>query len=928
MIVHKKKPIALILAHAIGVGAFVAVPAVALAQQADAQKVERVTITGSNIPRTDIEGPAPVQIITREEIERSGRQTISEIIHMLPSDNNGTVPSSFQSGFAHGATGVSLRGLSVNSTLVLVNGYRMATYGLGDDGQRSFVDLNTIPLDAVERVEVLKDGASAIYGSDAIAGVVNVILRKDYKGATASVDYGTSYKHDGDQKHLSGTLGFGDLNQDGYNFFLNVEGRNQDAISAKTRPSYIGTNDLTSQGYGDSRPGGYPFDGQSLGRGSPQGTYLDLNTGDALRGQATCPPANIDANGLCRWSTKDYEQLQPEVHSTNLFGRLTKKISNDLEAFLELGLFDSKNKSLGTPSPTRATVFAINSNSVISQAIDVAAAGSLAYNPFSPSGGAATGANIPSDWTIGDPIRYYGATTDVGPRAQEDNSRLTRFVVGLKGTNANWDWNAAAGDITSKLESTLRGYLNYTAFSAAVLNGDYLPGGSNSAAVLAAVAPALTTNSKSESTFFSLNGTHEFAQLAGGPLSIALGTDFRREKVDSPAVPGTGDGTVLGLGYSKAVGSRDITAIYAEISVPLAKTFEVSLAARTDHYSDYGNSTTPKVGAKWTPIKELAIRGTYSEGFRAPNFSENGSSATAGYVPSFTDPVRCPGGTAVPGATGACSINVGVVTTGNPSIQPEKSKSYTFGTVFEPNKHINVALDYYHIVRSNEIVQIDPNVWASNPSAFPGVTAIRDTTVAPEYAGDPGPLLALLAPYVNATKTVTNGVDFDLRNMFDLGTAGKLTTDLNITQLIKFERTNSDGSISSYAGNHGPVQMSSGAGMPKTRATLAINWDIGATSVTGRFNYRSRIRNTDGAAPQTFGDLPVPEYTASFTTFDLFGSYKIDKNWQVSGSVTNLFNRLAPLDLVAYANQNFNGTYDMAGAIGRYYNVAARYTWK
>src|SRR5215207_6083821 len=154
------------------------------------QTLERVTVTGSNIKRTDTETASPVQVITRQEIERTGKQSIQEVLLSVTANGQGSLPSSFTNGFASGSAAVSLRGLGVNSTLVLVNGRRMTTYGLADDGSRTFVDLNSIPLELVERVEVLKDGGSAVYGADAVGGVVNIILRKNYTGATAGITYG------------------------------------------------------------------------------------------------------------------------------------------------------------------------------------------------------------------------------------------------------------------------------------------------------------------------------------------------------------------------------------------------------------------------------------------------------------------------------------------------------------------------------------------------------------------------------------------------------------------------------------------------------------------------------------------------------------------------------------------------------------------
>ena len=155
-----------------------------------AQETQRVEITGTNIRRVQSETASPVQTVTREDIEKSGKTSVAELLQTLAVDNQGSVPMTFGSGFAGGASGISLRGLGAASTLVLVNGRRVAPYGLADDGQKVFADLNMIPLEAVERVEILKDGASSIYGSDAIAGVVNVILRKDYKGIEFSAGGG------------------------------------------------------------------------------------------------------------------------------------------------------------------------------------------------------------------------------------------------------------------------------------------------------------------------------------------------------------------------------------------------------------------------------------------------------------------------------------------------------------------------------------------------------------------------------------------------------------------------------------------------------------------------------------------------------------------------------------------------------------------
>lgn len=195
----------------------------------DAQ-LQEVVVTGSRISRTDVETASPITVLSRDDLEKSGQQNLAEIIRNISAEGQGSLPAAFTAGFASGASAISLRGLGVNSTLVLVNGRRMAPYGLADDGVRVFTDLNSLPLEAVERIDIVKDGASAVYGSDAIAGVVNVILRKTYSGATITADAGTSYHDDGSTGRVAGSYGFSDLAADKYNIYFTVEVSTQDAI--------------------------------------------------------------------------------------------------------------------------------------------------------------------------------------------------------------------------------------------------------------------------------------------------------------------------------------------------------------------------------------------------------------------------------------------------------------------------------------------------------------------------------------------------------------------------------------------------------------------------------------------------------------------------------------------------------------------------
>ena len=265
-------------------------------QEQQAKQLQTITVTGSALPRVDVETPSPVTVITAAQIERSGLKTVSDVVRAISADNSGSIPTSFTAGFAAGSSGVALRGLTVNSTLVLIDGRRSASYALADDGQRTFVDLNTIPVNAVERIDVLKDGASSLYGADAIAGVVNIILKPSYRGGEATAEIGTSQHGGGTTKRFTGLLGGGDLDKDGHNAYLSVEYQKDDPIKLKDRDFPYNTTDLSSIG-GNNLIQGQP----SLNLGSTYGTVTpamltrpgDLTSGVPLPGAVAQPLRSI-----------------------------------------------------------------------------------------------------------------------------------------------------------------------------------------------------------------------------------------------------------------------------------------------------------------------------------------------------------------------------------------------------------------------------------------------------------------------------------------------------------------------------------------------------------------------------------------------------------------------------------------------------------
>ncbi|MDE2430030.1 MAG: TonB-dependent receptor plug domain-containing protein, partial [Burkholderiales bacterium] len=404
------------------------------------EAVQKIEITGSSIKRTDAEGVASIQVMNRKEIEETGKTSIADVVRSISADNNGSISGSFTNGFAGSASGVSLRGLSVSSTLVLINGRRTAPYGFGDDGQRSFVDLNSIPMDAVDRIEIVKDGASAIYGSDAIAGVVNIILRKSYVGKSIAASVGQSSRGDGTTSSASASFGFGDLQSDKYNVFVNIDARKQEKIRQSDRGSYIGQADARPWGGRDQR-GGQTTAG-NLGGSSFLGTVRPVNAAGGIiagRGiqnlKGTCDPINMDPlggssqnnkGGGCLWDPVQFATIQPETQNLNLYTRGTLAINENTQAYAELGLFNSKAKTMTTPSGLTGTGF-----DLVHARVNNTATGPDQLllpighpdNPFTDARARPRGL---------DPSR---------PRTSDLETTVARALVGLKGTIGEWDYD-------------------------------------------------------------------------------------------------------------------------------------------------------------------------------------------------------------------------------------------------------------------------------------------------------------------------------------------------------------------------------------------------------------------------------------------------------------------------------------------------------
>ncbi|RDS80235.1 TonB-dependent receptor [Dyella monticola] len=905
--------------------------------QANTKQLQTITVTGSALPRVDTETPSPVTVITAQQIARSGFTTISDVVRSISADNSGSIPNAFTNGFAAGASGVALRGLTVNSTLVLIDGHRAASYPVSDDGERSFVDLNTIPIAAVERIEVLKDGASSLYGADAIAGVVNIILKPGYQGVEGTADIGNSQHGGGFTKKATFLAGGGDLDTDHYNAYFSAQYEMDNPIYNRTRDYPYNTKDLSGIG-GPNGAWGNPatFAGSTVGAVAPGTVAAGGNTLTGATQVGPWQPLGACTNGTQLTTTTgvgsycqqnqvaQYGEVQPQTEQGGLYGRVTFKINDTTKAYLSVGYMESKMWAQFTPQQVQVST-PNNTNNIALPPILTSGPNKGQLNPNDPF--AAQDEYALLNYAFGDI-----------PQDNTYNNHNARVVGDISGEVGEWNYDAALVLNHDWLTTQQSGFISYPALLNAVSSGSYnfINPSANSAAEIAALSPNLSKQSTSDLDSLDLSANRSLFDLPGGSAGLAVGAQFRYEAQNDPAL--NPDDLYQGLGIAQTKGDRNVSGAYAEFDMPLLDSLEVDASGRFDHYSDVGNNFSPKVGFKWKPLDWVAIRGTFSKGFRAPSFAENGSSSAEGFVTlnpaQYTNFVNAHGGDAY----STVPYSLAEYTVANPNIKPEKATNFTFGVVVQPTSWLNASLDYYDIKKTNVITGPDfgdaiNNYFATGQTGITGVTVIPD-------AADNSAKGALIRPaefigeYINANSLKTDGIDLDLQGHWDFGSI-HYVSELQGTEIFNWRMVLPNGQVESFVGTQGPYNLSSGAGTPRTKGSWSNTVSYGPASVTATLYYTSGFAETaedvgvgpgscleTNAAGTAF--LPSSCYIGSFTDLDLTGSYAINSHVSITASIMNALDRKPPFDPADYAAVNYNPTYSYAGIVGRFYNLGVK----
>jgi iron complex outermembrane receptor protein len=866
--------------------------------------MQRVEVTGSAIKRIDSESSVPVTVVKMEDLKKEGITTIEQVMANLSASQSQQSTSQAVGSATGGASFADLRGIGANKTLVLLNGRRLANNAYDS----SAPDLNMIPFAALERVEVLRDGASALYGSDAVGGVINFITRKDWQGGTITIG-GDSPQHPGGAaNNINAGYGWGDLDKQGFNVFAMVDHQEQHRIDGTQRPY----NTRYAGGLSSSTsPANYYQGGASANPAGPScasGTDLVSN-----------------GNGACNMTTSSFVDYVPKSERTSGLLKGTLKINENHEMGLEYFASQSKVQTMiaGVPYGN------LDQNRLRPD-------GTL--NPYYPGNGSTPSA-LALDPNYMDDQANPGALPGFvhvkwrdlpnGPRIDESINKQQRLVASMTGVIAGWDYDGALTYNESKVQDNLSGYSDGNIITQGVLDGVINPFGAQDAAGAALIASAALNgelqHAKGTTKGADFHASRELSDWfkAGHAAALAIGAQADHENFSSEANYDYASKVQASTGVDPTThneGSRSVYAVYAELNVPITKELEVTGAVRYDKYSDFGNTTNPKASFRYQPTKTVLLRGSYSTGFRAPSLYEiNSSQAYTNTANEENDPVNCPGGTPIAGKSAAanCAQQFQALTGGNKNLQPEKSRNATLGLVLEPINNLTVGIDFWMIELQHTIGTLNTDDVFADPATF---ASVYHRTAAGNLAIDgsqcPNPLTC---GYVdlrteNLGDTNTNGIDLSANYKWRSG-FGDVTFAMNSTYVHKYEYQNFVGDVM-----HQNVGVFSGLGpIFRWQNTSTLTWTNGKFGAGLAAHYKSGYQDAAN-------DLDPTHNVSSYTTFDTYGSYQVIKGLALTAGIRNMFDRDPPL---SYQTTTFQAGYDprYTDPTGRTYYVRATYNF-
>ncbi|HEY0065528.1 MAG TPA: TonB-dependent receptor [Telluria sp.] len=848
----------------------------AIAQEA-APTMQRVEITGSSIKRLQAETATPLSVIKAEEFVKAGVTNVQEALSRIPANQSGmgagnAVGGNYSGLPTGGMASADLRGLGGDKTLVLLNGRRLANHPY--DG--AAVDLNMIPISALDRVEVLRDGASAIYGTDAIGGVVNFITKRSINKTTITGEILRPKLDGGDEERLNLSSGFGNLDTDGYNIFGVVDWHKQESIGSQQREFSKTGYDLAK---GLNATSGTTFPANYLDTGTKTTGNPSFATG--------CNPPYSFPNPAAGATTcrQDYTRQvddNPDQKKLSAFVRGAFKVGDGHLATIEL--LHATNEVISRTAPPPQTGLIMPSTS-----------------PYYPA--AASGADLSVNWR---PL-------EAGQRTILSKGKADRLVAALEGNAAGWDYKGGLNYSVSKsAENFIGGYVQDASFAAGVANGILNPFALQNAAGAAYLASTAlrgeVQNAEVKNTGFDFKASRDIMAMAGGQMAIAFGAEVRRETADfyvNRDIAGQAASSGLSGSLSTS-GSRNIQAVFTEVVMPVTKELEVQLAGRFDRYSDVGNTTNPKIGIRYQPSSALLIRGSASTGFRAPTlFEKNSPPSKNDTSNAYNDPVLCPGGVVssnpIANELRDCDLQQFKLQGGNANLSPEKSKSFSFGFVVEPVSAVTFTADYWNIKLKDKIDALPEEIIYGDYAKYQA-----------RFLRNPdGTPFAISDFKENLGEVETDGIDVSAVWRLPKSEMGAFTLGMDGTWLHSYKYQNEKGGA--FDENVGRF----GATYAKFRwqHTLSLGWKQGPWGATLTNSYKTGYRDQGGTRD-----------VDAYSLWNITGSWEGIKGLSLMAGVKNLLDEEPPLTIQSTLfQQGYDARY--TDPVGRALYLRASYSF-
>ncbi len=906
----------------------------AYAQEAQ-EPMARVEITGSSIKRIAAEAALPVQTFNQQDIKRSGVTSVTDFIQQLPVMQGFTVAADSVGGGGGGITTASIHDVGEAYTLVLLNGRRMAPATSG-----TTIDINSIPLAAVERIEVLTDGASALYGADAIAGVVNFILKKGVSPLSIEAKY-TRPQHPGARaKSFSMAKGFGDLESDGYTLFLSGSYQHEDRLKGSQRDfAKTGIINFPDPNNGQNLQF---FNGSS--RSIPPnvtvryldatGTKASVNVNPYLQINGKCAPLHVQAfgDGQCWYDYTSAVEISPEIKRGGFYASGAIKLGDSgFKLFSDFAYNESHVLANIAPYPAE---FSMASTSPLFQKY------------VTPYLTAEQRAGV-----TGSTVKYR--LLDLGGRAYDYASKTTHFVAGIDGTAAGWDINSAlTWSRNMSPENYVGGFPLADKFNAALASGaidpfPYAAGQMPASMVSALKATQYAGNYKNteiEMKGADIRGSHDLFSMPAGTAQLGVGADFRTTSYSETPNPAVSHSEILFDDDQPSFDFRRHNAgAYAELLVPVIKDLEVTGSVRYDQISkltDTLHSTTMghnqsastyKISARWQPTKSMLFRAAYGTGFKAAAMKDIGQPLSDFGVTGGL--YNCPI-TAANGFTSADPLfqycvgkgrnQLEAFNGGNPELKPERSKQWSVGTVIEPFSNFSVKVDLWNVAIKDAVTSVSEALIAGDPHKYYSLYTTK-------YKASTGEKdLAIVFAPINIGQQENRGIDYDLLYKMKFSEA-RLTARLAGTHLLKSRYTTpgSSDSWESSLGQFGSDDKVAFRNVIKSSLTAEIGAFTHNLSMNYRSGYKDKLQDADNCAV-TIGDangdcIAVQLKIKAYYTFDWQTEYRLMTNLVLTGGVQNLADKTPPLSLRNTGSHQLGYDPRYASAIGRTFYLGASY---